>query len=97
MDLDLVILTFKTRLQNSRFFFSKSVKKPLKRGVRVLRSRSARASHARGACEVRREKKKPTVGFPYNAFVLTRGFKNVDLPKICSQLRPLGESDTPGN
>ena len=36
-----------TRLQNSRFFFSKSVKKPLKRGVRVLRARSSRASHAR--------------------------------------------------
>ena len=33
----------KNRLQNSRFFFSKSVKKSVKRGVRVLR---ARASHA---------------------------------------------------
>ena len=29
------------RLQNSRFFFSKSVKKSAKRGVRVLRARSA--------------------------------------------------------
>ena len=28
------------RLQNSRFFFSKSVKKSVKRGVRVLRARS---------------------------------------------------------
>ena len=35
------------RLQNSRFFFSKSVKKSVKRGVKVLRARSARASHAR--------------------------------------------------
>ena len=36
------------RLQNSRvFFFSKSVKKPVKRGVRVFRARSAWASHAR--------------------------------------------------
>ena len=34
-------------LQNSRFFFSKSVKKSVKRAVRVLRARSARASHAR--------------------------------------------------
>ena len=34
------------RLQNSRFFFSKSVKKSIKRGVRVLRARRARASHA---------------------------------------------------
>ena len=30
-----------TRLQNSRFFFSKSVKKSVMRGVRVLRARSA--------------------------------------------------------
>ena len=37
------------RLQNSRFFFSKSVKKSVKRGVRVLRARSARASHAHRA------------------------------------------------
>ena len=42
-----------SRLQNSRFFFSKSVKKSVKRAVRVLRARSARASHARGACEAR--------------------------------------------
>ena len=32
------------RLQNSRFFFSKSVKKSVKRGVGVLRARSAQAS-----------------------------------------------------
>ena len=32
------------RLQNSRFFFSKSVKKSVKRAVRVLRARGARAS-----------------------------------------------------
>ena len=37
------------RLQNSRFFFSKSVKKTVKLRV-VLRARSARASHARRAC-----------------------------------------------
>ena len=35
------------RLQNSRFFFSKSLKKSVKRGVRVLRAWSARASYAR--------------------------------------------------
>ena len=32
------------RLQNSRFFFSKSVNKSVKRAVRVLRARSLRAS-----------------------------------------------------
>ena len=46
-------VNFPPRLQNSRFFFSKSVKKSVKRGVRVLRARSARASHARRACEAR--------------------------------------------
>ena len=40
--------TILSRLQNSRFFFSKSVKKSVKRGVRVVRARSARASHAQG-------------------------------------------------
>ena len=40
----------RSRLQNSRFFFSKSVKKSVKCGVRVLRTRSARVSHARRAC-----------------------------------------------
>ena len=40
----------KSRLQNSRFFFSKSVKKSVKRAVRVIR---ARASHARRACDAR--------------------------------------------
>ena len=44
------------------------MKKSVKRAVRVLR---ARASHGR----VRREK--PTVRFPYNEFVPTRGFKIV--------------------
>ena len=46
----------KVRLQNSRFFFSKSVKKSVKRGARVLRAPSARASHARMACEAREKK-----------------------------------------
>ena len=45
------------RLQNSRVFFSKSVQKSVKRGVRVLRARSARASHARRACEARGKKR----------------------------------------
>ena len=43
-----------SRMQNSRVFFSKSVKKSAKCGVRVL---LARASHA--------QSKKPTVRFPY--------------------------------
>ena len=33
------------------FFFSKSVKKSVTRGIRVLCARSARASHSRRACE----------------------------------------------
>ena len=37
---------FKNRLQNRWFFFSKSVKKSVKSGVRALRTRSARVSHA---------------------------------------------------
>ena len=41
------VRTTKRRLQNSRFFFRKSVRKSVKRGVRVLHARSARASHAR--------------------------------------------------
>ena len=41
------------RLQNSCFFSSKSVKKSVKRDVRVLRARRARASHALRACKAR--------------------------------------------
>ena len=41
------------------FFFSKSVKKSVKRGVRVLRARSARASHARSVS--------PQSGFLFSA------------------------------
>ena len=44
----------KGRLQNSRFFSSKSVKKSVKRGVRVLRARSG---HHRPVRRVRREEK----------------------------------------
>ena len=40
---------YKCRLQNSRFFFSKSVN----RGVCVLRARSSQASHACRMCEAR--------------------------------------------
>ena len=40
-------------------FFSKSVKKSVKRDVRVLRARSARVSHARRACEAREKKDYP--------------------------------------
>ena len=38
------------------FFFSKSVKKSVKLGARVLRARSARVSHALRACEAREKK-----------------------------------------
>ena len=40
-------------------FFSKSVKKSVKRGVRVLCARSARVSHACRACEARGKKDYP--------------------------------------
>ena len=77
------------RRQNSRVFFSKSVKKSVKRGESCARE-------ARRACEARG--KKPTVRFPYNDFVPTRGFKNVvELSKNCSQLHPLCEFDTLGD
>ena len=70
-------------------FFSKSVKKSVKRGESCARE-------ARRACEARG--KKPTVRFPYNDFVPTRGFKNVvELSKNCSQLHPLCEFDTLGD
>ena len=42
-----LLLAQLTRLLNSRFFFSKSVKKSVKRGVRVLHAQSAWASHVR--------------------------------------------------
>ena len=70
--------------------------KETKSSVRDSRTRSARASHALRACEAR--EKKPTVRFPYNEFVVTRGLKNVvELSKIYSQLRPLYKFDTPGD
>ena len=47
--------------------------KETKSSVRDSRTRSARASHALRACEAR--EKKPTVRFPYNEFVVTRGSK----------------------
>ena len=42
-------------------FFSKSVKKSVKRGVRVLRARSARASYAGRTCEAREKKSLPSL------------------------------------
>ena len=51
---------------------------------KAWRKSLTRAKHAR--------EKKPTVRFPYNEFVPTRGSKNVvELSKICSQLCPLCE------
>ena len=44
------LLSMIARLQNSRFFFSKSVKKSVKRAARVLRERSARASPGLALC-----------------------------------------------
>ena len=55
------------KLQNSRFFFSKSVKKSVKRGVRVLRAWSARALYARRACEAREKSVSPQSGSLFSA------------------------------
>ena len=43
-----------SRLQNSRFFFSKSVKKSVKRGVRVLSAKLTSLTRPSGAWPVRR-------------------------------------------
>ena len=71
-------------------------------GIRVITAKQSVkrgeswAREARRACEARG--KKPTVRFPYNDFVPTRGFKNVvELSKNCSQLHPLCEFDTLGD
>ena len=50
-------------------FFSKSVKKSVKRGVRVLRGRRARSARARRACEAR--EKKPQFSASFQTFCLT--------------------------
>ena len=74
-------------------FFPKTGLELRRSNVRAI----AWASHAwiRRAGEAR--EKKPTVRFPYNQFVLIRGFKNVvELSKIYSQLRPLCKFDTSG-
>ena len=79
----------KGRLQNSRFFLK--ISKEIGKAWRKSLTREAREPHT-PVGRVRREKKKPTVRFPYNEFVPTRGFKNVvELSKICSQLRFLCE------
>ena len=70
------------KLQNSRFFFFlKSVKKSVKRGVRVLRAWNARALYARRACEAREKSVSPQSGSLFSAsfqtFCLTaRGYLN---------------------
>ena len=78
------------RLQNGRFFFPKSVKKSVKRGVRVLRARSARA------CEAR-EKNRLSVLHTMSSF-WPGGLKmSSSCQKNCSQLHPLCEFDTLGD
>ena len=57
-------------------FFSKSVKKSVKRGVRVLRARSARASHAR-MCSLFSASRVPELLFDYSR-VLEYWRKNTD-------------------
>ena len=53
-----------SRLQNSRFFFSKSVKKSVKRGVRVLSAKLACLTRARKACEAREKKPSISIASP---------------------------------
>ena len=63
---------------------------------KARRESLTRAKRASRACEAR--EKKLTVRFPYDELVPNRGFKYVvELSKICSQLRPLGEFDTLGD
>ena len=52
-----------SRLQNNRLFFSKSVKKSVKRGVRVLSAKLAKLASLphTPVRRVRREKKKPSI------------------------------------
>ena len=77
-------------------FFLK-ISKEIGKAWRKSLTRAKREPHT-PVGRVRREKNKPTVRFPYNEFVPTREFKTVvELSKICSQLRPLCESDTLGN
>ena len=76
-------------------FFSKSVKKSVKRGVRVLRARSARASHARRACEAREKKRifsvspqsRSLFSASFQTFCLTaRAYLNTQKYGLCCSL-----------
>ena len=63
-----------SRLQNSRFFFSESVKKSVKRGVRVLRARSKAREPYTPVGRVGRERLSPvslSVFSPFQTFCLT--------------------------
>ena len=85
------------RLDCKTVGFLLKISKAIGKAWRKSLTRGKRASlNARRACEARG--KKPTVRFPYNGFVQTRGVKNVyELSKICSPLHPLCEFDTPGD
>ena len=68
-------------------FFLK-ISKAVKRGVRVLRARSARASHARGACEAR-EKSLPSLALCFSLipdllFDCSRVLEYVKIRTVCS-------------
>ena len=72
------------RLQNSRFFFSKSVKKSVKRGVRVLRAR---------ACEAREKKRLSPVLLSVFSLVPDLLFdcsRVLEYAKIWTVLQPIG-------
>ena len=74
---------FKLRLQNSRFFLK--ISKKVKCGVRVLRARSARASHARGAPQSR---SLFSTSFQTFCWLLARAWihKNTDCFEVYSKL-----------
>ena len=77
-------------------FSSKSVKKSVKRGVRVLRARSARASHARRACEAREKSVSPQSRSLFSAsfqtFCLTaRSYLNTQEYGLFCSLDVVGE------
>ena len=92
---------FVLRMQTA-VFFSKSVRKSVKLGVRVLHARSARASHARRACEAREKKRifsvspqsHSPVSASFQTFRLTaRTYLNTQKYGLfCSQICPVRAS-----
>ena len=81
-----------SRLQNNRLFFSKSVKKSVKRGVRVLSAKLACLTRARKACEAREKKPSISIASPWNVVYKVEDQKWVEAAVVRQQsLCPLLE------